>query len=61
MNTISGVDWTKEETKANYVLEDGTQWKDYDARLPIRCAYIFKFPGNRWKDQASLPGKVCVQ
>jgi len=25
MNTISGVDRTKEETKANYVLEDGTQ------------------------------------
>ena len=38
-NTIGGVAWTKEETKANYVLEDGTQWRDYDAHLPIRVSW----------------------
>ena len=47
INTIGGVDWQKEETNPTTYLKMETQWKDYDARL------LFKFPGNRWKDQPS--------
>ena len=40
MNTIGGVDWTKEETKPTTYLKMETHWKDYGARLLIRCLYV---------------------
>jgi len=52
MKAMTTIDWTKEET-AYLKME----WKDYNARLPIRRVVYSSFPGNRWKDQPSLPGQ----
>ena len=51
MNTIGGVDWTKEETKPTTYLKMETQWKDYDARL-------LAIDG---RTNPLSPAKVCVQ